>query len=178
VRDIMDHVGEDWRRPGLIDTPRRVREAWEFMCAGYKFTDPVALLRSFTDGADHCEEMVIVTDIPLWSMCEHHMLPFFGVAHVGYLPSDKILGLSKFSRLIEVFARRLQVQERLTGQVAETLMSGLKPLGVGVVLQCRHTCMEARGIQKAGSVTTTTALRGSFKEQPDVRAEFLSRIKP
>jgi GTP cyclohydrolase I len=176
VRDILDHVGEDYHRPGLIETPRRVRDAWEFMCRGYR-VNPDQVLKLFEDGASGVDEMVIQKDIPLWSTCEHHMLPFFGVAHVAYIPNGKILGLSKFSRLIDVFARRLQVQERLTGEVADALMKGLNPLGVGVQLHCRHTCMEARGIQRAGSTTTTTALRGSFKTNPDVRSEFLASVR-
>lgn len=174
VRGLLEFIGEDPDREGLIDTPLRVAKAWEFMSSGYRM-DPESVLKAFKDGAEATDEMIFQANIPLWSMCEHHMLPFFGVAHIGYLPNGRVLGLSKFARLLDVFARRLQVQERLTGQVAEALMTHLAPLGCGVVLQCRHTCMEARGVQKAGSVTTTTALRGSFKE-PHVKLEFLSRV--
>lgn len=175
VRRMLTHVGEDPQRPGLVDTPARVVKAWEWMCSGYT-VDPLSVLKTFDDGAEACDEMVFQGSIPLWSNCEHHMLPFFGVAHIGYLPDGRILGLSKFSRLVEVFARRLQVQERLTTQIADALMEHLKPLGVGVALQCRHTCMEARGICKSGSATTTTALRGRFS-RPDVKAEFLDNVR-
>lgn len=176
VRTLLRWCGEDAKREGLADTPDRVLKAWEFMTSGYTMK-PADVLKAFGDGAEKCDEMVIQKDIPMWSTCEHHMLPFFGVAHIAYLPSGKVLGLSKFARLLDVFARRLQVQERITSQVADALMDGLAPLGVGVVLQCRHTCMEARGVCKAGSVTTTTALRGAFKENPDVRSEFLSMVR-
>jgi GTP cyclohydrolase I len=176
VTELLRMIGEDPEREGLHETPKRVVQAWGFMCGGYAMK-PDDVLKSFEDGAEGCDEMVIQKDIPVWSTCEHHMLPFFGVAHIAYLPNKRVLGLSKFSRLLDVFARRLQVQERLTSQVADALQTHLKPLGVGVVLQCRHTCMEARGISKAGSVTTTTALRGSFKTFPEVRAEFLSMVR-
>lgn len=174
---LLRFIGEDPDREGLRDTPRRVIRAWEFMSSGYDVADPASVLKSFSDGAEGTDEMVFQGNIPVWSTCEHHMLPFFGVAHIAYLPNKRVLGLSKFSRLLDIFARRLQVQERLTCQVADTLMAGLDALGVGVVLQCRHTCMEARGIQRAGSVTTTTALRGSFKDNSDVRAEFLAMVR-
>lgn len=175
IDTLLQHLGEDPRREGLLETPLRVVKAWEFMTSGYAM-DPALVLKSFADGAEATDEMVHQANIPLWSTCEHHMLPFFGVAHIAYLPNGRVLGLSKFARLVDVFARRLQVQERLTGQVAEALMTHLKPLGCGVVLQCRHTCMEARGVQKAGSVTTSIALRGVFKTEEHVKAEFLSRI--
>jgi GTP cyclohydrolase I len=176
IKTLLTHVGEDAGRPGLADTPKRVMAAWEFMTSGYH-RDPLDVLKSFDDGAAGCDELIFQSSIPVWSTCEHHMLPFFGVAHIGYLPNGRILGLSKFSRLIEVFARRLQVQERLTVQVASALMDGLEPFGVGVVLQCRHTCMEARGVQQAGTVTTTTALRGRFKSDLGLKAEFLDNVR-
>lgn len=175
ITRLLRMIGEDPDRGGLLETPVRVRKAWEFFSSGYGMK-PRDVLKTFEDGAEGCDEMVFQGSLPLWSMCEHHMLPFWGVAHIGYLPDKKVVGLSKFSRLIDVFARRLQVQERLTGQVVEAFMEGVKPLGVGVVLQCRHTCMEARGVQKTGSVTTTTALRGVFKTNPDVKAEFLASV--
>lgn len=176
IDGLLAYIGEDRNRAGLLDTPERVVSAWEFMCSGYAI-NPDDVIKTFEDGAEGCDEMVFQADIPVWSTCEHHMLPFFGVAHIGYLPGKRIIGLSKFARLLDVFARRLQVQERLTGQVADALMHGLDPLGVGVVLQCRHTCMEARGVQKAGSVTTTTALRGAFREISDVKVEFLANVR-
>lgn len=168
-------MGEDPGREGLRDTPARVRKALQFFSKGYD-QKPSHILKAFEDGAQGCDEMVFQGSIPLWSMCEHHMLPFWGVAHIGYIPNGKVLGLSKFSRLVDVFARRLQVQERLTVQVADALMTGLVPLGVGVVLQCRHSCMESRGVEKTGSVTMTTALRGAFKDEPHVKAEFLQSV--
>lgn len=176
VRALLRNMGEDPDRPGLLETPERVIRAWDFMTSGYGIK-PHHVVKLFEDGAENCDEMVFQGDIPVWSTCEHHMLPFFGVAHVAYIPNGKVLGLSKFSRLIEIFARRLQVQERLTTQVADVLMEQLKPKGVGVVFKCRHCCMEARGVQKAGSATVTTALRGEFKTDPTVRAEFLANVR-
>lgn len=175
VRRLITHVGEDVSRAGLIETPDRVVRAWEYMCSGYS-VDPASVLKTFEDGAEACDEMVFQGSIPMWSNCEHHMLPFFGVVHIGYLPKGRVLGLSKFARLVDVFAHRLQVQERLTAQIAQALMDHLEPLGVGVTLQCRHTCMEARGVCRAGSVTTTTALRGRFT-RPDVKSEFLDNVR-
>lgn len=176
IEELIRRVGDDPKRPGLRETPARVIKAWDEMTSGYH-VDPRSVLKAFVDGADGCDEMVFQGAIPLWSTCEHHMLPFFGVAHIGYIPDGKILGLSKFARLVDVFARRLQVQERMCRQIADALMEHLKPLGVGVVLQCRHTCMEARGVKKAGSVTTTTALRGSMKDHEGARVEFLDMVK-
>lgn len=175
VLRLIHIIGDDNSRPGLLETPERVLKAWRFMGSGYG-QDPAAVLKTFDDGAEGCDEMVLVGSLPVWSNCEHHMLPFFGVAHIAYLPNKRILGLSKFARLIDIFARRLQVQERLTSQIADALQAGLDPLGVGVVLQCRHTCMEARGVQKAGALTQTTALRGAFKEA-HVKAEFLATVR-
>lgn len=175
VYDMLARViGEDPDRSGLAETPARVVAAWQFMSSGY-YVEPSEVVKMFTDGS--CDEMVFQGDIPLWSTCEHHMLPFFGVAHVAYIPAGRVLGLSKFKRLIDVFARRLQVQERLTCQIADALHDNLHGLGVGVVLKCRHTCMEARGIQTAGTFTVTTALRGRFKDDGTVRAEFLDYVR-
>lgn len=176
ITRLLRIIGEDPDREGLSETPDRVLKAWEFMCGGYKI-EPESVLKAFEDGSEGCDEMVIQKNIPVWSTCEHHMLPFFGVAHIAYIPNGKVLGLSKFARLTDVFARRLQVQERLTTQIADALMTHLEPLGVGVVLQCRHTCMEARGVQKAGSVTTTSKVLGNFKTHPEVRNEFLSMVR-
>ena len=132
--------------------------------------------RPFEDGAENFDEMVVQLGVPFWSSCEHHLLPFWGVAHVGYIPSNRILGLSKISRLIDVFARRLTVQERLTTSIAQALMDGLEARGVGVVLQARHSCMESRGIQKAGTITVTSVMRGVFRDKPETRAEFLALV--
>jgi GTP cyclohydrolase I len=175
VMCLLRMMGDDPTREGLQETPERVRKALAFFGSGYNVA-PNDVLKCFEDGAEGCDEMVFQGSIPLWSMCEHHILPFWGVAHIGYLPKKRIVGLSKLSRLVDVFARRLQVQERLTVQVAEALMTGLAPHGCGVVLQCRHTCIEARGVQKAGSVTMTTALRGNFLE-PNVKSEFLANVR-
>lgn len=176
VERLLQSMGEDPNREGLRDTPARVRKAWAFFSSGYG-VKPESVLKTFGDGAEGTDEMVFQGSIPLWSMCEHHMLPFWGVAHIGYLPAKRVLGLSKFSRLVDVYARRLQVQERMTTQIADALMEHLSPLGCGVVLQCRHSCMEARGVQRAGSVTTTTALRASFKDHAGARDEFLSLVR-
>lgn len=176
IRKFMRVNGVDpSEREGLKDTPTRVAAAWEFWLSGYK-QDAQEVLKTFEDGAAGYDEMVTQLSVPYWSMCEHHMAPFFGLAHVGYIPRGKIVGLSKIGRLIEVFARRLQVQERLTNQVADALVEGLTPLGVGVLVMGRHSCMESRGIRTAGTVTVTSALRGVFK-QPEVRAEFYSLVQ-
>lgn len=172
---LLDTIGEG-SREGLHETPRRFRDAWYFFTSGYK-TEPKSVLKSFEDGAESYDEMVLVKEIPFFSQCEHHLVPFFGEAHVAYIPSKRIVGLSKIPRLVEIFARRLQVQERMTNQIADALNEHLEPLGVGVVLKARHLCMESRGIQKIGCYTTTSALRGCIKEEPDARAEFFSLIK-
>jgi GTP cyclohydrolase I len=175
VHDLLRYIGEDPKREGLHETPARFLKAWSEYTKGYK-QHPEEILKSFEDGAERVDEMVIVKDIPLYSVCEHHLAPFFGKAAVGYIPDRRILGLSKISRLVEIFARRLQVQERLTNQIADALDQHLQPLGVAVVIECRHMCMEARGIKHAGTSTVTSALRGSIKKNADTRREFLSLI--
>jgi GTP cyclohydrolase I len=176
VRALIAYLGENAHRPGLAETPARVIKAWRAMTSGYH-AEVTEFMKTFEDGAENCDGMVFQGSIPVWSTCEHHMLPFFGVAHIGYLPQGRILGLSKFARVVDVFARRLSVQERITNQVADALAEHLKPLGVGVVLQCRHTCMEARGVKTAGSITTTQALRGDIKDHTGARDEFLSLVR-
>ena len=180
--DILNHAtkmlllgiaGEDPGRGGLVETPARVAKAWQFWTQGYE-QDPADVLKTFEDGAEGCDEMVIVRNIPFYTHCEHHLAPFFGTATIGYLPDGKVVGLSKLPRVLNVFARRLQVQERLTVQVADALMEHLQPKGVGVVVKARHMCMESRGICQQGSETITSALRGAFKDQPSARAEFLA----
>lgn len=173
---LKDVIGEDPDRGGLIDTPERVVRAWRFWTSGYE-QDPAALLKVFEDGAEKCNEMVLVKSLPVYSHCEHHMAPFFGVAHVAYIPDGKIVGLSKLSRLVDVFARRLQVQERLTNQIADAIQVNLNPLGVAVVVECRHLCMESRGIQRQGATTTTSAMRGVFMAEDAARMEFLRLIR-
>lgn len=173
---VLAAIGEDPKRAGLRETPDRVARAWAELAAGYG-QDPADVLKVFDDGAEGVNEMVTVGPIPFFSLCEHHLLPFHGQAWVGYVPSGKIVGLSKMARLVDVFARRLQVQERLTKQIADAFTEHVQPLGVGVHLQARHLCMEMRGVSRAGAVTTTTALRGAFFEQPAARAEFLGACR-
>lgn len=159
-------------REGLQETPSRVAKAWEFWTSGYG-RDVADVLKTFEDGAEGVDEMVVVKDIPFYTHCEHHMAPFFGTATIGYIPNGKVVGLSKLSRVLDIFARRLQVQERLTCQVADALMKHLEPKGSAVVLKARHLCMESRGVCQQGHHTITSALRGAFKDEPDTRAEFL-----
>ncbi|WP_026208715.1 GTP cyclohydrolase I FolE [Catelliglobosispora koreensis] len=175
VREILLALGEDPDRDGLLKTPARVARAYAELFAGLR-VDPSNILKT-TFEADH-DELILVRDIPLFSLCEHHLLPFKGVAHVGYLPSEdgRITGLSKLARLVEVFARRPQVQERLTSQIADLLQAQLGARGVIVVLECEHMCMEMRGIRKPGSRTITSAVRGLHKTDPKTRAEALSLI--
>ncbi|HAZ08204.1 MAG TPA: GTP cyclohydrolase I FolE [Elusimicrobia bacterium] len=174
-RDILKDLGEDPKREGLLRTPHRVAKAWRELTSGYR-VDIDAMINEalFTECYD---EMVLVRDLAFYSVCEHHLLPFFGRAHVAYLPDQKIVGLSKIPKLVEIFARRLQVQERLTLQIAYTLQEKLKPRGVAVVLEARHLCMEMRGAESHLSPTTTSCMLGVFKEEARTRAEFLELIK-
>lgn len=176
VRALLHEIGDNPTREGLQETPARFLKAWKFWASGYG-QDPAAVLKSFEDGAEGVNEMVFQSCIPMYSHCEHHLAPFFGYVHIAYIPAGKIVGLSKLARLTEIFARRLQVQERLTNDIANAMVDGLEPQGVGVVIQARHLCMESRGVQKHGTVTTTSAVRGSFKTQPEVRAEFMSLVQ-
>jgi GTP cyclohydrolase I len=177
ITDLLRHViGEDPERGGLIETPARVVKAWEEWTRGYRM-DPGAVLKTFEDGAERYDEVVLVRDIPLYSHCEHHLAPFFGVAHVAYIPRARIVGLSKIPRVVDIFAQRLQVQERLTAQIADCIDEHLRPKGVGVVLSCRHLCMESRGIRRPGSTTVTSAMRGVFMEKPEARAELMALVK-
>ena len=173
VTRLLQYIGEDPDRGGLKETPKRVAAAWKHWCSGYG-VDVAKIIKSFEDGADGVDEMVVVKDIPFYTHCEHHMAPFFGTATIAYIPEKKIVGLSKISRVLDVFARRLQVQERLTNQVADALAVHLQPKGVGVVLKARHLCMESRGIGQQGHVTVTSALRGVMRTTPEARAEFLA----
>lgn len=175
MRDFLSWLGEDPEREGLKDTPRRFLEAWKFWTSGYG-QDPQKILKTFEDGSQNYSELVFQGNISLFSHCEHHLAPFYGVAHIGYIPKGRIVGLSKMPRLVEVFARRLQVQERLTVQIAEAMNEYLEPLAVGVVLRCRHSCLESRGVQKVGSTTRTSALLGAFKTDISARAEFMSFV--
>ena len=173
---LLGFIGEDFEREGLRETPDRFLKAWSYWTKGYK-EKPSDILKTFQDGSQNYDEMVFQGAIPLWSICEHHLAPFFGLAHVGYIPGKSIVGLSKLARIVDVFARRLQVQERLTSQIADCLFENLKPLGVGVVLECRHSCMESRGIEKMGTVTVTSALRGAMKGEHETRSEFLAFVR-
>lgn len=174
VKIMMESVGEDPNREGLLKTPQRVRKAYEFMYGGYK-EDPNAILNSalFTSSND---EMVLIKDIELYSTCEHHLLPIIGRAHVAYIPDGKVVGLSKIPRVVDIFSRRMQIQEQLTEQIAEAIMTTIKPKGVAVVIQARHMCMEMRGVEKINSTTTSSALRGLFKSDQRTRAEFFALI--
>jgi GTP cyclohydrolase I len=172
---LLQYIGEDPTREGLRDTPKRFLKAWREWTSGYA-KDPVAELKTeFVDGSEGYDEMVMIDPIPFDSFCEHHLAIIRGFVHLAYIPDGKIAGLSKFCRLVEVFARRLQVQERMTVQIAQTIQDVLTPLGCGVVIRAEHTCMSSRGARVFGAVTTTTALRGVFKK-PEVRAEFLQMI--
>lgn len=172
IRRLLQYVGDDPAREGLLETPHRVAKAWRHWCGGYG-KDPKAILKVFEDGAEKHDQMVTVRDIPIYSHCEHHLAPIFGTVTISYIPNGRIVGLSKLSRLADMYARRLQVQERLTDQIADALFEHLGAKGVGVVIKARHMCMESRGICQQGHHTVTTALRGAMKDEPDTRAEFL-----
>jgi GTP cyclohydrolase I len=175
VREMIVRLGEDPNREGLTRTPERVHRAYEHLTKGYK-EDPQAMLKEalFTVNYD---EMVIVKDVEMFSLCEHHMLPFFGKVHVAYIPNGKVIGLSKIPRLIEIFSRRLQIQERLTTQIAETIQQAIQPQGVGVVIEARHLCMMMRGVEKQHSAAVTSSMLGCFREEQETRSEFLSLIR-
>ena len=175
MREFIVRLGEDPEREGLQRTPERVKKAYEFLTKGYH-EDPDAMLKKalFTVTYD---EMVIVKDVEMFSLCEHHMLPFFGKVHVAYIPNGKVIGLSKIPRLIEIFSRRLQIQERLTTQIAETIQRVIQPQGVGVVVEARHLCMMMRGVEKQHSQAVTSSMLGCFREEEETRQEFLSLIR-
>lgn len=172
-RTIIDSLGEDIQREGLEKTPERVAKAMQFLTHGYGL-NPLEILKSALFSEDH-KQMIIVKDIEVYSMCEHHMLPFFGKAHVAYIPNGKIVGLSKIPRVVDAFARRMQVQERLTDQIKNCIQEALQPLGVAVVIEAQHMCMQMRGIQKQNSVTTTSSFTGAF-EKDKTRKEFINLV--
>ena len=174
IAQVLSALGEDPKREGLLQTPHRVAKAYEFLTEGYRQDVEKVLNGAIFN--ERYSEMVIVKEIDFFSMCEHHMLPFFGRAHVAYIPNGKIVGLSKIPRIVEVFSRRLQVQERLTQQIAQTLYDALNPDGVGVVMEARHMCMMMRGVEKQNSVATTSAMLGTFRDDVKTRAEFLNLI--
>ncbi|QEI07004.1 GTP cyclohydrolase I FolE [Pigmentiphaga aceris] len=172
-RRLLETLGEDPSRPGLVETPSRVAKAWQHWTSGYG-QEPAEILKVFEDGAEEYNELIMVRNIPVYSHCEHHLAPFFGTATIGYTPNGRIVGLSKLTRLMDCFAKRLQVQERLTIQVANALMEHLQPKSVGVMIRCRHMCMESRGIRTPGEETVTSALLGELQTNLALRTEFLS----
>jgi len=172
-RRLLVSLGEDPDRAGLIETPSRLVTAWKHWTSGYT-QDPAELLKVFEDGAEEYNELIVIRGIPVYSHCEHHLAPFFGKATIGYVPNGKIVGLSKLTRLVNCFSRRLQVQERLTIQIANALMAHLEPKAVGVVIRCRHMCMESRGISTAGEETVTSAMLGELQPNLALRTEFLA----
>lgn len=178
LEELIVRTDANPTREGLRETPARMAKAWRQWFSGYEVTDDAIpkLLKDFEDGSEGYDAMVLETDIPVYSHCEHHLAPFFGVAHVAYIPHRRVVGLSKLVRVVDVFARRLQVQERLTTQIADCLNDHLKPRGVGVVMHCRHMCMESRGVQRSGVITTTSAVRGALDKEPSARAEFIGLI--
>lgn len=175
VKEMLVRLGEDPQREGLLRTPERVKKAFDFLTKGYN-ENPESMLKNalFTVTYD---EMVIVKDVEMFSLCEHHMLPFFGKVHVAYIPNGKVIGLSKIPRLIEIFSRRLQIQERLTTQIAETIQKVIQPQGVGVVIEARHLCMMMRGVEKQHSAAVTSSMLGCFRDEQETRTEFLSLIR-
>ena len=174
VREILAQLGEDPDREGLVKTPERVSRALKFLTKGY-WEDPKAVLGDALFVEDY-EEMIVLKNLDFFSLCEHHILPFFGKAHLAYLPKHRIVGISKLARLVEVYARRLQVQERMTTQIANTMMETLDPLGVGVVLQAEHLCMRMRGVEKQNSVVVTSAMLGVFRSHQETRQEFMTLV--
>lgn len=175
VREILIRIGEDPNREGLTETPRRFAKALSYLTRGYQ-QDPKRVLNNALYSVQY-DEMVIVRDIDLFSLCEHHLLPFFGKCHVAYLPNQKVIGLSKIARLVEMFARRLQIQERLTCQIAETINEAINPVGVGVVIEAQHLCMVMRGVEKQNSIAVTSSMLGAFRNEEQTRLEFLELLR-
>lgn len=174
VKKMLEIMGEDPNREGLLNTPKRVAKAYEFIIQGYK-QSPLEILGDAMFQSSN-NEMVLIKDIEFYSICEHHLLPIIGRAHVAYIPDGKVVGLSKIPRMVNIYARRLQIQEQMTEQIAQALQEAINPKGVGVVVEARHMCMEMRGVEKINSVTTTSALRGSFIKNPETRKEFFDLI--
>jgi GTP cyclohydrolase IA len=175
IRSILTKIGEDPTRDGLINTPRRVDRSFRFLTSGYRMSADELLNGALFDVA--YDEMVIVRDIETFSLCEHHLLPFFGKCHVGYIPNGRVIGLSKIPRLVDMYARRLQVQERLTMQIAETINEKVRPRGVAVVIEAQHLCMIMRGVEKQHSVAVTSSMIGAFKDNQNTRNEFLNLVR-
>jgi len=175
IRSILIKIGEDPARDGLLNTPLRVSQSLQFLTSGYRMNEDDLLNKALFDVA--YDEMVIVRDIELFSLCEHHLLPFFGKCHVGYIPDGRVIGLSKIPRLVDMYARRLQVQERLTTQIAETINQKIRPRGVAVVIEAQHLCMIMRGVEKQNSVAVTSSMLGVFKDNQNTRNEFLNLVR-
>jgi GTP cyclohydrolase IA len=175
VRQLLKELGEDPTREGLVDTPKRVAKALQFLTNGYQ-ADIDEVINNALFTVDY-SEMVIVKDVDFYSLCEHHLLPFFGKAHIAYIPSNRVIGLSKIPRIVDVFSRRLQVQERLTNQIADTIRDKISPLGVAVVVEATHLCMSMRGVQKQNSLAVTSAMHGAFRDNARTRMEFLELLK-
>ncbi|AWI33832.1 GTP cyclohydrolase I FolE [Helicobacter apodemus] len=175
IKKFFDYIGEDREREGLLNTPNRVIESWKHLYSGYKSNPREILDVVFSDGA--CNEMVILKAIEFYSVCEHHLLPFFGKISIGYIPDSKVVGISKLARLVEVYSRRLQIQEKMTTQIADTLMEVLQPKGVMVVAEAQHMCMIMRGVEKQNSIMITSAIRGLFKSDIKTREEFMGHIR-
>lgn len=174
IRNIIEHIGDDPYREGLLDTPERVIKSFDTLYGGYK-QDPADVVKIFKDGA--CDEMVLLKDIEVYSTCEHHMLPFFGKAHIAYIPNGKVIGISKLARILEIYARRLQIQERLCQNVTTALNTFLNPLGAACIIEAQHFCMTSRGVQKQKSIMVTSSLTGEFRNNAEVRSELLHLIK-
>ena len=175
IRKLLRQIGEDPRREGLEKTPARVAEAWKFLTRGYHQDVAEVINGALFQAESH--HMVIVKDIEIYSMCEHHLLPFFGKCHIGYIPNGKVIGVSKLARIADMFARRLQLQERLTNEIAEALMTHLQPQGVGVVVEAQHLCMMMRGVEKQNSFMITSAMLGAFRQRMSTRTEFLKLLE-
>jgi len=175
IQQLLVELGEDPKREGLVDTPKRVAESYAFLTSGYQQTSTEVLNHAVFEA--NLNHMIIVKDIELYSLCEHHILPFYGKCHVGYIAKDKVIGVSKIARMVDCFARRLQIQERLTEQVAQAIMTEAGAEGVGVVIEARHLCMMMRGVEKQNSLMTTSVVLGSFRDEPATRQEFMSLIK-
>jgi len=177
IRELLIELGEDPTREGLMETPRRIATSFEFLTSGYRADIDKIINNAIFTQIDETNNMIIGRDIELYSLCEHHMLPFYGRCHIGYIPDGKVLGLSKLARVVDMFARRLQIQERLTDQIAHAIMDAVNPLGVGVIIEARHLCMMMRGAQKQNSMMVTSSVLGSFRKSSITRNEFLSLLQ-
>ena len=174
IKKFLKYIGEDPTREGLRETPERIIKSWKKLYSGYN-EDPKDIMKTFQDGA--CKDIVLLKDIELYSMCEHHCLPFFGRAHIAYIPDGKVIGISKLARLMEIYARRLQIQERIGDQITQALMEYLKPLGAACIIEAQHFCMKSRGIEKQNSIMVTSSMKGVFASEPDMETKLLLLIK-